>query len=376
MNRSTRVDVILGTRPEVIKLAPVIAALRAAHVETRVIFTSQHRELAATSASAFGLKPDLDLDLMTPGQSPSQLAARVLSSLDAYFANDPPGLVVVQGDTTTTMSAALAAFHRGIPIAHVEAGLRTDSPVNPFPEEMNRRLATRLATLHCAATEANRQALLRENVPAAGIHVTGNTVIDALASILADTSEDVQPELAKAVAARGNRLLLFTTHRRENFGEPQREILSALRRIVEEHPDLEAAFPVHPNPLVLAAVAEHLPPHPRIHRLEPMDYPAFVRLLAASHLVMTDSGGLQEEGPALGKPVLVLRTTTEREELIRSGGGLLVGVRCDDIVAAAGELLRDPALYQRMAVVRYPFGAAGAAERIARIIRRFITAGE
>lgn len=357
---------MLGTRPEVIKLAPVVRALRARDdvPAVRVAFTSQHRELARGIAETFDLRADFDLDIMTAAQQPHQVAARVQEGLQGVLAEVRPALVMVQGDTTTAMAAAMAAFYAKIPVAHVEAGLRTDDLYNPFPEEMNRRLITRLAALHFAATHANRDALLAEGVPDAAIHVTGNPVIDAVEWILADGRAEL-PEVARAVIERGNRLLLLTTHRRENFGAPQAAILRAVGSIVGMFPDVEVVFPVHPNPAVHKAVAEHLPEHSRIHRLGPLEYLAFINLLAVSHLVLTDSGGLQEEAPALGKPTLVLRTTTEREEMIAAGSGLLVGTEQDVIVSAAVALLSDDAAYRAMATPRFPFGEGGASERIA-----------
>jgi len=368
MSEPKNIIVIIGTRPDVVKLAPVIGALRRRpeRYATRVLFTSQHRELAASILRYFDLRPDHDLDIMTAGQFPSEVTARVLLRAGEIFDLEQPDLVMVQGDTTSAMAAALGAFYRKIPVVHVEAGLRTDEMYDPFPEEMNRRLITRLATFHCAATEANRAALLRENVPAENIHVTGNPVIDALRTIIADPRIKA-PGIADDIAGRGNRLVVLTTHRRENFGGPQREIFRAVRGVIERHPHLEIVFPVHPNPRVAAAIAEHLPDHPRIHPIEPLDYPQFIHLLARAYFVMTDSGGLQEEAPALGKPVLVLRATTERQELVASGSGMLAGVDGDAIMNAVDRLMTDHALYESMAVQRYPFGEGDAGERIAEL---------
>ncbi len=374
MNSGQTVMVVLGTRPEVVKLAPVVGALRELGVDTRVVFTSQHRELAATIASAFGLVPDHDLDLMTAGQVPSQVMARVLESIDTVYAAEQPALVMVQGDTTTAVAAALAAYHRMIPVAHVEAGLRTDSIYNPFPEEMNRRLIGRIAALHFAATQANRQALLAEAVAADTVHVTGNPVIDALRHILASPQGSRLPEVARGVLDRGRRLLLLTSHRRENFGAPQQAIFQAIGDVIRDHDDVEVVLPVHPNPAVLAAVESHLPRHERVHAVAPMPYPAFLRLLASSYMVLTDSGGLQEEAPALGKPTLILRTTTERAEIVEAGSGLLVGVERSAIVAEVSRLLNNPEHYERMAVPRFPFGEGGAAPRIADVVRNWLAA--
>lgn len=367
---TTKILVAFGTRPEAVKLAPVIRALREAsdRFATVVVFTSQHRDLASSIIEYFDIRPDYNLDVMTMAQSPSEVTARVLGAIEGVYMRESPDLVLVQGDTTTAMASALGAFYRKIPAAHVEAGLRTGSIYNPFPEEMNRRLIGTLASLHLAATDANRDALLHENVAAETIHVTGNPVIDALRMILDDKGRSVPPAIASEIIARGNRIVLLTTHRRENFGEPQREIFHAVSTIVEQHPSIEIIFPVHPNPVVAEAIRSDLPPHPRIHLIEPLDYPPFIHLLSMSHLVLTDSGGLQEEAPALGVPVLILRTTTEREEVITAGSGRLVGVRKDAIIAAVDELLNDNEVYARMAVRRYPFGEGGAAGKILQIL--------
>lgn len=366
MSEPRKIVVVIGTRPDVVKLAPVIAALRRRPESciVRVLFTSQHRQLAASILRYFDLSPDHDLDVMIAGQSLPEVTSRVLLKAGAIYDEERPDLVVVQGDTTSAMAAAMAAFYRKIPVAHVEAGLRTEQIYDPFPEEMNRRLITRLASLHLAATTANRDALLRENVPAGAIRVTGNPVIDALRGIVADPHVE-PPAVAREITGRGNRIVVLTTHRRENFGEPQREIFRAVHRVVQRHPELELVFPVHPNPAVAHAIDEYLPEHPRVHRIEPIEYPPFIRLLAMSHFAMTDSGGLQEECPALGVPTLILRATTERQEAVDAGSALLVGVACDAIVAAADQLMSDPGLYARMSVPRYPFGRGDAAERIA-----------
>lgn len=370
-NSKKKIVVALGTRPEAVKLGPVVRALREASdaFETRVLFTSQHRELAASFLDYFELRPDHDLDVMTAGGTLSDIAAKVLTRIEPVLTAERPDLLLVQGDTTTAMAAALGAFYQKIPVGHVEAGLRTSDRYNPFPEEMNRRMIARLATTHFAATAANRDALLHEGVAAESVHVTGNPVIDALEMIIADRDRDTTLPVARAIEERGNRLLLLTTHRRENFGEPQRGIFEAVRAIIERHENVEIIFPVHPNPAVSEAIARHLPGHPRLHLIEPLDYPRFIKLLSRAYLVLTDSGGLQEESPALGVPSLILRTTTERQELIEAGSGLLVGVRRDDIVAAAEMLLTDDEAYRRMATRRYPFGEGGAARRIVEVIR-------
>jgi UDP-N-acetylglucosamine 2-epimerase (non-hydrolysing) len=361
---------VVATRPDIIKLAPVIRELRRdpERFNVRVIFTAQHRDLAAPLLDYFAIAPDHDLQVMTANQSPAAVTARVLEAVGDVLARVEADWVVVQGDTTSAMAAAMAAFYAKIPVAHVEAGLRTDTIGNPFPEEMNRRVITQLASLHLAATGANREALLRENVPAGRIHVTGNPVIDALGMIL-DDAHAAPPAIASEIEARGNRMAILTTHRRENFGEPQRGIFNAVATIVERHPSLEIVFPVHPNPAVAEAIARHLPPHPRVHLIAPLDYPPFVGLLSRAHLILSDSGGLQEEAPALGVPLLILRTTTERGEALDAGSAQLVGVDADAIVAAADALLTDDALHAAMAVRRFPFGEGNAARRIADALR-------
>lgn len=357
---------VLGTRPEAIKLAPVIRTIRGDGGTPRLLFTAQHRALATDVLEYFGIVPDFDLDIMIDAQSPSDVAARVLQGVDSILERERTELVIVQGDTTTAMATALAAFHRKIPVAHVEAGLRSGVIDNPFPEEMNRRLIGRLASRHFAPTERNRASLLTEGVPDALITVTGNTVIDALEIIMADRRPELLPPIVREIEERRKRMVLMTTHRRENFGDGQKGIFRAARAIVDEAEDIEIVFPMHPNPEVARGVAAHLAEHPRIHRIPPVMYPSFIHLLSRAWLIMTDSGGLQEEAPALGIPTLVLRRTTERPELIESGSGLLVGIESDAIVDAFMRLRNEPDHYEYMAQRRYPFGTAGAAAAIAR----------
>lgn len=354
--------IVFGTRPEAIKLAPVIAELqRREEFATTVVFTAQHRDLVTPILAYFGIEPDVDFDLMQEGQSPAQIAAGILQHAEPLFARTAPDCVVVQGDTTTAMAAALAAFYSKIPVVHVEAGLRSGDSSNPFPEEMNRRLISSLASLHCAPTERNRQNLLDENVSAESIVLTGNPVIDALLPIAGDNGElpaHLQP-------TPGKRLLLLTTHRRENFGEPHRAVFRAVVRIVESHPDVEIIFPVHPNPAVREVVFAELSGRDRIRLVAPPDYVSFTRLLGRSFLVLTDSGGIQEEAPALGKPVVVLRSTTERPEIVATGNAVLAGVEEESIVEIVGRLLADTAAYERMACPAFPYGNGTAAQSIA-----------
>lgn len=349
---------MLGTRPEAIKLAPVINALRREpeRFRTRVVFTAQHRDLVDPVFRFFGIVPEHDLDLMRHAQDPSGVLARVLETITPIYRQEKPDRVIVQGDTTTALGAALAAFHLRIPVAHVEAGLRTGDRYDPFPEEMNRRMITRLADLHLAATEGNRQTLLNEGVEADSIVVTGNPIIDALQQITA-----LQPA---ATESRGLRRIVLTAHRRENFGEPMAEIFRAVNTIIERYEDVEVVYPKHPNPAVGEAASHWLRKHPRLHVVPPMDYIEFVRLMAGAWMILSDSGGIQEEAPALGVPLLVMRSTTEREEMIRSGNGRLVGITEEAIVSSAAELLDNSELHAAMARPAFPFGEGDAAKRI------------
>ncbi len=362
------IHVVFGTRPEAIKLAPVIAELRRRNeCRTTVVFTAQHRDLVAPILDYFGIVPDVDFDIMQEKQSSAHITAQVLQRMESLFAQDSPDCVVVQGDTTTAMSAALAAFYRTIPVVHVEAGLRSGDRFNPFPEEMNRRAISLLASLHCAPTRQNLQNLVDEHVPEESVVVTGNPVIDALLAIAASTAElpaSVQP-------SPGKRLLLLTTHRRENFGKPQQNIFRAVARCVEQHPDIEVIFPVHPNPAVRNAAFAALDGRERIRLVAPPDYLAFVRLMSKSHLVLTDSGGVQEEAPALGRPVVVLRSTTERPEILETGNAVLAGTEEEDIVRIVHKLLTDPAEYERMARPAFPYGNGTAARAIVDAITLF-----
>ena len=362
--RRARVMVVFGTRPEAIKLAPVVHTLRSrGRLEVSVVVTAQHREMLDQVLDIFGLRPDADLNLMTPDQSLNGLAGRALERLDALLAEMAPDVVVVQGDTTTAMAAALAAFHRRIPAAHVEAGLRTADPLNPFPEEMNRRLVARIAAWHFAPTAGARDNLLREHVAPEAVLVTGNTVIDALYMARRPSYRFTDPALEQAAAWPG-RLLLLTTHRRENLGEPLRRIYGAVRRLLQRFPDVAVVFPVHRNPHVRAA-AQELAGQERVYLMEPPHYLDFVHLLERCYLVLTDSGGIQEEALALGKPVLVLRTTTERPEGIAAGGARLAGTDPDQIEREAARVLTDPEAYRAMATAPNPYGDGRAAERIA-----------
>lgn len=359
-----KVMTIFGTRPEAIKMAPVIQELRRhPEIETKVCVTAQHREMLDQVMDLFHLKADYDLNIMAQGQTLYDITGRVLRGLQEVFAKERPDCVLVHGDTTTTFTAALAAFYAQIPVGHVEAGLRTGNLLSPFPEEANRQLTGVLARYHFAPTETARANLLRENKKGENIYVVGNTVIDALlATVKKDyTFEDKEIEQIE----EHKRVILVTTHRRENLGAPMHHVYRALRRLVDDIPDTEIVFPVHRNPLVREAVAEELEGHDRIHLVEPMEYEPFTNLMARSAIVLTDSGGIQEEAPSLGKPVLVLRDTTERPEAVGAGTVALVGTDEEAIYETAHRLLTDEAAYRQMAEAVNPYGDGKAAARIA-----------
>lgn len=353
---------VFGTRPEAIKMAPVVLAIaRALDLELKVCVTAQHRQMLDQVLDLFGIVPDVDLDLMQPGQTLSDLTGRVLTKLTPVLKALKPDLVLVHGDTTTTMAASLASFYEQIPVAHVEAGLRTDDLYNPFPEEMNRRLTSQLTRLHFAPTATARRQLERDGIDPRGIYLTGNTVIDALL----ETASKVEP------ASIEGRVILVTAHRRENWGEPLKDICLAVRDLVERNPDVRVVFPAHLNPIVQNTAREILGNLERVRIIDPLDYAPFVKAMKESHLILTDSGGVQEEGPSLGKPVLVMRTTTERPEAVEAGTVRLVGVKRADIFRNAQELLDDAQAYARMANAVNPYGDGHAAERIVEAIRYF-----
>ncbi len=360
--------VVLGTRPEAIKLAPVIAELgRSAGIETRVVVTAQHRQLLDSVLQTWRIVPDVDLDLMRDGQSPTQVAARTLAGLEPVLAAERPDWVLVQGDTTSTMAAAIAAHYAGIAVGHVEAGLRSRDRANPFPEETNRVLTGHVADLHFAPTPRARENLLREGIDPAAILVTGNTVIDALlAALRSPWSPQCGSPLARLPADRD--WLLVTAHRRESFGRPLEGICLALKRL-SARGDVQLIVPVHPNPNVTRTIEAALAGDPAISLLAPLDYRPLLWLLERARLILTDSGGIQEEAPTLGKPVLVLRERTERPEAIEYGTARLVGTDPERIVAEANRLLDDPAAYEAMARAGNPFGDGQAAVRIVAALR-------
>jgi UDP-N-acetylglucosamine 2-epimerase (non-hydrolysing) len=367
-----RVVTIVGTRPEAIKMAPVIRSLadRSAELESFVVATAQHREMLDQALATFGIKPDIDLGLMQPAQGLGDFAARALASVSAMLAELRPDAVLIQGDTTTVMVAALAAFYQRIRVGHVEAGLRSFDRGNPFPEEVDRRLTTTLADVHFAPTAHARANLLREGVPAEDVLVTGNTIVDALMSMPLD--DDFEDESLSRVDFERRRVLLVTAHRRENHGAPLRSICQALTTLTGTFEDVEVVYPVHLNPSVAAVVREELENAEKIHLTPPVSYPDLLRLMRRCHFVLTDSGGIQEEAASFAKPVLVLRSVTERPELVDAGGARIVGTDASTIVAAATALLSDDAAYSAMRVARNPFGDGRAAERIVTaLVRRF-----
>lgn len=365
-----RILVVFGTRPEAIKLFPLVHALRRTDADVRVCVTGQHREMLDQVLEIAQIIPEHDLDLMLPNQSLDTLSARLLTELGKVMDADQPDRVIVQGDTATAMIGALTAYYRKIPVGHVEAGLRSGNIYHPWPEEVNRKVVGAIADLHFAPTDTSRDALLAENVPAERIHVTGNTVIDALIETRARVDSDAALASTIApIAARfaGKRIVAVTTHRRENFGEGLKSVAQAVRRIADR-PDVAVIFPVHPNPNVRAPMSEVLGGIDNVAMIDPLDYPNFVRLLSLCHFVMTDSGGVQEEAPALAKPVLVMRETTERPEGVAAGTAKLVGNDEEVIVTEASRLLDDRAAYEAMARAHNPFGDGRSSERIARII--------
>jgi UDP-N-acetylglucosamine 2-epimerase (non-hydrolysing) len=364
----SRLLLIFGTRPEAIKMAPVIRELKTrSGVEVITCVTAQHRQMLDQVLDWFDIDPDYDLNLMQPNQTLAGLTARVIEEVSGVIEAARADEVLVQGDTTTAMTAAMAAFYLHIPVGHIEAGLRTGNIHQPFPEEVNRHLISVMATHHFAPTDTARQALLAENTPADRIYVTGNTVIDALQWTVA---QPYDLDLGLPLNCSDERLILVTAHRRESFGPDFESICYGLREIVERNRDIRLIYPVHLNPNVQKPVQRILGALDRIHLIDPLPYPAMAHLMALSTLVITDSGGIQEEAPALGKPVLVMRRTTERPEAVEAGTAKLVGVETDAIVSAAQRLLDDTAAYAAMATAVSPYGDGHAAERIADILVR------
>jgi len=360
-----KILVVFGTRPEAIKLAPVVKALEGEPDRFAVVscVTGQHREMLDEMIRAFELRPQIDLGLMKPGQTLPDLTARAITRISEVLAEVRPDFTIVQGDTTTAMTAALASFYARVPVGHVEAGLRTADRFNPFPEEINRRIVGTVADVHFAPTLSAARALLNEGVAARDVLVTGNTVIDALLMAAARAPAN-EPRFGHRP-----RYILVTAHRRESFGMPIRRVCEALRRIAARHPDLAVVYPVHPNPEIRGPVRELLGHAEGIHLLEPLGYLDFVTHLRGAHFVVTDSGGVQEEAPALGKPVLVVRDTTERPEAVEAGVARLVGTSVHRIVGAVDELLTRPDVYAAMARATNPFGDGHASARIVNALK-------
>ncbi len=363
---------IFGTRPEAIKMAPVIQCLaqRPDRLRQVVVVTAQHREMLDQVLRLFAITPDYDLDLMRAGQSPFEITTQAMLSLKPILETERPDIVLVQGDTTTVLAASLAAYYLKIPIGHIEAGLRTYDKFQPFPEEMNRRLTSVLADLHFAPTPAAREHLLRENIPDAHIYVTGNTVIDALLSVAhRPYTFDTAP--LNSLNFDRARVLLVTAHRRENWGQPIRNICAAIRQLVQAFNDIVIVFSVHKNPVVRQIVEAELSQVARVHLVEPLDYEPFVHLMQRAYLILTDSGGIQEEAPSLGKPVLVLRNVTERPEGIAAGTLRVVGTDTESIVRETTHLLSDQHAYSAMAQASNPYGDGQTAKRIVDILENW-----
>ena len=359
-----RVMTIFGTRPEAIKMAPLVLELQSRQgIQPICCVTAQHREMLDAVLEIFRLKPDYDLNIMEPRQTLSTITTKCLLGMEGVLEQAGPDLVLVHGDTSTTFAGALAAFYRQIPVGHVEAGLRTWDKYSPFPEEMNRKLVGDIADLHFCPTPANRENLAREGITD-GVFVTGNTVIDALKTT-------VRPDYQFATQAlnsldyAGKRIILVTCHRRENYGQPMTNIMTALRRLADAFPDVELVYPVHLSPVVREAAGKYLSGHPRIHLIDPLSADEMHNLMARAYLVMTDSGGLQEEAPALGRPVLVLRRETERPEAVKAGTVKLAGTEEEEIFSLASELLHDERAYHAMAHAVNPYGDGQACRRIA-----------
>lgn len=368
-----KVMTVFGTRPEAIKMCPLVLEMRKHpdEIEPLVAVTAQHREMLDQVLHLFGITPDYDLNIMSAGQTLYDVTEKALRGLQKVLEEAKPDLVLVHGDTTTTFAGALAAFYAQIPVGHVEAGLRTGNKYSPFPEEMNRKLTGALADYHFAPTATSKANLLRENVPEAKIVVTGNTVIDALkTTVKKDYRFD--DDALHEVLDSGKRLILMTTHRRENLGEPMRHVYKALCEVLRTHPGVEAIFPVHKNPKVRQIVNEELGHLPQVHLIEPLDYEPFANLMARVDIVLTDSGGIQEEAPALGKPVLVLRDTTERPEAVSAGTVKLIGTAYEDVLRETNLLLDDADHYRSMAEAVNPYGDGEACSRIVnRILKEF-----
>ncbi len=364
-----KIVTLFGTRPEAIKMAPLVKALeKDPDIQCVTCVTGQHREMLDQVLDVFQIKPQYDLNLMKHGQTLGDITTGVMSGVEDVLKKENPDLVLVHGDTTTTFAGALAAFYHKIPVGHVEAGLRTGNVYSPYPEEMNRLLTSRLATIHFAATRSNVENLLNEGVHAECIYQTGNTVIDALKSVI-DSEYSLKGVGLPTHALSGKKIICVTVHRRENWGEPMENIFRALRQIADDFEDTVLVYPVHMNPRIKACAHEHLGNHDRIFLIPALEYVPFANLMAKAHLLVTDSGGIQEEAPSLGVPVVVVRTETERPEAIMAGTVVVAGVERDSIYSSVSTLLKDDAAYQAMATAVNPYGDGKACERIIDIIK-------
>jgi UDP-N-acetylglucosamine 2-epimerase (non-hydrolysing) len=379
MQNPKKILLVFGTRPEAIKMAPVYLELKKypEFFEARICVTAQHREMLDQVLTVFGIKPDIDLDLMKPGQNLSGITNAVLSKMEGVLAEERPDIVLVHGDTTTTMATSLACFYAGVAIGHIEAGLRTHDLQAPFPEEFNRQITTKLSRWHFAPTEQSRDNLLAEKVVADRISVTGNTVIDALMLVVAgiESNQSKRDDLTNRLSLllpfdwQKSQYIVITGHRRENFGDGFLQICSAISELADMYPDIQFVYPVHFNPNVRGPVAEILSGFANIHIIEPLEYEPFVYLLKNCFLVLTDSGGIQEEAPSLGKPVLVMRDTTERPEAVEVGTVLLVGANRQKIVDGVAALIEDEDLYRCMSLTHNPYGNGKACEKIIDVLR-------
>lgn len=362
---------VFGTRPEAIKMAPLVKRINDAGTFVGIVcVTAQHREMLDMVLDLFGVSPQYDLNLMNAGQSVTDITVKVLVGMKEVLEREKPHIVLVHGDTSTTISSALAAFYQKIPVGHVEAGLRSGNLYSPYPEEMNRRLTTAIATLHFAPTRGNKEQLLKSGISEKRIFVTGNTVIDALHMVTRENYRFPVDSLNQ-LDLINKRIILLTAHRRENWGRPMKNIFEAARNIVIKNRDVELVFPVHPNPVVREAAYNILGSTEGVHLIEPLDYEPFVNLMARSYLILTDSGGIQEEAPALGKPVLVLRTETERPEAVEVGTVKMAGVEKENIISLTQELLDNPFEYNKMAGAINPYGDGRASERIVDILSKW-----
>lgn len=370
---TAKVMVIYGTRPEAIKVAPVIKALEGHPMLTPiVVVTAQHRDMLDQVNDVFGIVPDVDLDLMSHGQTLNDIAGRVIAKIDGVLADHQPDAVLVQGDTTTVMGAAIAAFNRQVPVVHLEAGLRSGDIDSPFPEEANRKIVSQIARLHLAPTSVSRANLLADGVPDDSIHVIGNTVIDALHWAVERPLEFGPPEL-KTLDDDDRRVLLVTAHRRENLGENMRNIGRAMRHLATNYPDLLIVWPAHRNPEIRASIAPQIDDLDNVISIEPVEYGEFSHLIQVSDIVLTDSGGIQEEAPSLGKPVLVLRENTERPEAVAAGTVKLIGTATGAIITEVSRLLDDRKAYRRMANAVNPYGDGHSAPRSVELLKDLLT---